>query len=167
MKTQLFAVPSKGIGRKDYSDQVEFVSYATMKGIQYRYQLTAKFTLPTLPYPDFYVSLYRFVNRDGVLVYPAPDIPYHLYSVECAGETKELMMAGVYRFNTYDDIWIWNVDEWYGDVYGYGKVKLQYSKGIRTVEGKYYLLALAQWSEAPTFVFNDTDHLLREDVRFD
>ncbi len=166
MTTKLFPVPARGVGRRDNSCQVEAVSYATMKGLQYRYQATAKFVLDTLAFPDFYVSLYQFVDLEGNLVYAAPDIPYHLYSVECTGETPELMFAGIYRFDTYDDIWIWNVDEWYGDVYGYGKVKLQYSKGIRTVEGKYYLMALAQWAAAPTVVFNDTDHMLREDVRF-
>jgi len=167
MAVKIFTVPTKGIGRKDYSNAIEFATYATSKGLQARFTYMAEWTdLPTLAWPDFYVCSIQFFDEEHALTYPAPGIPYHLYQLLITGESNALIFTGFYRFNSEDDIWSWNVDKWYGDMFGYGRAELNFSKGIKTVKGKWYIIAFAQYIDKPTFSVDLTSHWLSEEVIF-
>lgn len=167
MPTETFAVPTTGEGRRDYSKSVEFSTYATSKGLQSRYHYMAEWTnLPALPWPYIYASPVQFFDENHVLTYAAPVIPYHLYDLLISCETDALAVAGFYRFNTWSDIWIWNIDKWYGDMLGFGRARLKYLKGIKTVEGKYYVIAFGQYSEHASFSTDLTSHWLMEEVVF-
>lgn len=160
-----FVVPEKGRGRPDYSSSVHYASYATAKGFQARFHLMAEYTdFDTLSWPDFYVSLFVFYDLEHKLTYPAPKIPYYIYSEKVSCESNALVFLGLYRFNSYADIWAWNVDKWYGDIFGHGKAELAYSKGIKTAEGKWYVDAFTQYSENPKFSMDKTVHMLCEEV---
>lgn len=162
---QTFEVLVKGRGRPDYSSSVQYASYATARGYQRRHQLTAEYTdFPTFPPGWAYASIFIFYDENDKLTYPAPKIPYYIYSEKVSCESNALVFLGLYRFNSYADIWLGNVDKWYGDIFGYGEAELEYSKGIKTVEGKWYVDMFAQYSEKPTFSMDKTVHMLREDV---
>ena len=165
MKTETFPVTARGVGRRDYSDAIEFASAATAKGLQARAANTARyFGVPVVAWPDFWVMLFLFADEYRVVSEVAPRIAYHIFNIEVAGEGAALTLAGLYRFATYDDIWMWNVDKWYGDMFGYGKAALDYTKGIKTAEGKYYLIAFSQYTEKPSFNVHIKVNMLNEEV---
>ena len=165
MKTKYFTVPPVGIGRRDYSEAVEFASEASFKGHQRRDCWTFEAPgVPTVPFPGFYAIALGFWDAEHVPVIPAPDIPFHIYKVTITTGRAALAIAGFYRFASLADAGIWNVEKWYGDSYGYGKAELVYTNGIRTLEGKVYCVALAEYSEMPTFDVRMNADGLHEEV---
>jgi len=59
---------------------------------------------------------------------------------------------------------IWNVDKWYGDVWGYSKATLYFTTGIKTEEGKVYCAIASEYSAASQFQLRLTIHALQEEV---
>lgn len=165
MKTGYFAVPEVGVGRRDYSETVEFASEASFRGHQLRLCWTFEFPgVPTVPFPGFYAIGLLFWDAAHVPVIPAPDIPYYIYKVTITTGRAALAIAGFYRFASLADANIWNVEKWYGDSYGYGKAELVYTNGIKTLEGKVYCVAFAEYSEEPTFDFRMNIDGLNEEI---
>jgi hypothetical protein len=164
MQLETFVVPATGIGRRDYSQAVEFASQATMRGHQLRGAVIMdSVVLPTVPWPWCYATPIAFFDAEGILR-PTPTIPEHFQSIIVTTQRQALVLAGLYRFRTYNDIVIWNPDEWYGDMFGYGRAELLYTSGIKTELGKYYAIALAEWSEEPTFTVSFTFSSLQEEM---
>lgn len=152
MPLEAFIVPQRGIGKRDYSQVIEFATEASFRGHQRRYVLTVEYPgIPTPPFPIFYGIGYQFFDAEGNVVIPAPEIPYHIHKVTVTTGRAALVLAGLYRFASLADADIWNVEKWYGDIYGYGKAELIYTNGIRTEQGKVYGVAIAEYSERPTF----------------
>lgn len=165
MKTQYFSVPVVGIGRRDYSEGIEFATQASFRGHQARINWADDYIdVPTIPFPFSYGVLLLFFDATGALVSEAPDIPYHIFSIIVTSERAGLVTTGLYRFASLADAMIWNVEKWYGDVYGYGKAELLYTAGIKTAPGKVYVVPLAEYSEQPTFSIHSTITALEEEV---
>lgn len=152
MGTKTFTVPGKGIGRRDFSNALEFASQASSRGHQRRMVWTLEgYDIPTLAFPDAFGTVIPFFDEAGALVILAPAIPYHIYKVTNSSGRAALVLAGLYRFASLADAYIWNVERWYGDNYGYGKTELIYTNGIKTEEGKIYIVTYAEYSEKPTY----------------
>jgi len=167
VKPIYFTVPQVGVGRKDYSETVEFASEASFKGHQRRDCWVVDYSgVPTIPFPFSYAVLLQFWDAAHVVVVPAPDIPYHIYKVTITTGRAALTMTGLYRFASLADAYIWNVERWYGDTYGYGKAELVYTNGIKTEQGKVYCVSFAEYSEMPTFDFRMTVNGLHEEVLY-
>jgi len=131
-----------------------------MRGHQTRYSSVLSITLPTVPF-GFIYTIY-FIFPGGVVA--APATPRHFYNVINTSGRNALVLAGFYRFNSWADYLIFNVDEWYGTVYGYGKAELHWTNGIKTEEGKVYAAGICEYSERPTFTIHMTSHSLFEEV---
>jgi hypothetical protein len=151
-KIKTFVVPERGIGKRDYSEAIEFASQASFRGHQRRMVWTFEYYgIPTAPFPNFYGIGLQFFDAGGGVVIPAPDIPYHIYKVTVTTGRAALVLAGFCRFASLADANIWNVEKWYGDTYGYGKAELIYTNGIKTEQTKVYAVALSEYSERPDF----------------
>jgi len=159
-----FTVPAKGIGRKDYSRNVDFAVQPTLRGHQGRQNWYAEWTLPTVPFGYIYVAYLRFFDAEGNLVYPAPDIPYHLYRMVVTTERNALILVALYRFASWADMMVFNYDKWYGDLFGYGEAELRFTNGIKTEEGKLYAVAFSEYSEEATFTAHFLVNSLREEI---
>lgn len=165
MKVETFVIPQRGMGTRDYSEAVEFASQASFRGHQARVNWAEDYyDADTLPFPEINAAALLFFNAAGDTVIEAPDIPYHIYHIIVTSERNALVVAGFYRFASLADAYIWNVEKWYGDVYGYGKAELLYTNGIKTEEGKVYVVALSEYSEEPTFSIHMTANALEEEV---
>jgi hypothetical protein len=163
MKTELFPVPSAGIGRKDYSQGIEYATQASFKGHQIRANWTLNAVLPTVPYPDAW-GIYLLFKVSGVWVTVAPSTPHHVYKITVTSERNCLVTAGLCRFASLADVAIWNVEKWYGDMFGYGAVELLYTLGMKTVKGKVYVVTFSEYSGEPTMSIHVNVSALKEEV---
>ncbi len=167
MKIELFTVAPTGVGKRDYSQGIEFASQATSRGHQARDITTLDIILDTAAFPDFWAQPMEFFWPDGSLRYEAPSTPLHIHDVVITSERNALVLAGLYRFASFADMaaaWPWTVEVWYGDIWGYGKAELHYTNGIKTEPGKFYAIAFSEYSEEPTFHIHMTVGALKEEI---
>lgn len=151
MKTE-FLVPAKGVGRRDYTSGVEYATQATYHGFQHRVSWFDTFLeVPTIPYPEFYSANIYFFDEYLDIVDVAPRFPYHFFEILATTERHALLGVGFYRFASLADFDIWNVEKWYGTLFGYGQVLLNFSHGIKTEQGKVYAVSFAEYSAEPDF----------------
>lgn len=165
MTTRLFTVPSLGIGRRDYSKSIEFATQATTRGHQARVNTIGDYVgVPVTPFPGFGASFITFFDENDALVTEAPGIPYHIYEVIVTSGRNALVICGLYRFNSVDEAYAWNVEKWYGDIYGYGQASLTFTNGIKTQKGKVYVVGLMEYSEEALCELHLLIHMLTEEV---
>lgn len=163
MAIQAFTVPTRGIGRRDYSSAIEFASQASIKGHQARVNAVADYlSVPVPTFPEFYATILLFWDAQDNLVIPAPDLPYHFYKISITAGRNALVLCGFYRFASLDDVYVWNVEKWYGRMYDYSKAELVFTNGIKTEEGKVYLVTFAEYSEQATCDIHLEYHSLEE-----
>lgn len=167
MNIETFSVPKLGIGRRDYSKCIEYAAQASFRGHQVRISWSADYIdVDTLPYSDRYGARLLFFDAEGKVTTCAPATPYHIYELIGSTERNALLLAGLYRFASEDDVNIFNVEKWYGDIHGYGKVEMRYTAGIKTVPGRIYYVGFAEYSEQPTFSIRLIINALMEEIRY-
>lgn len=160
-----FPVAERGTGRRDYSNAIEFLTAATWKGRQLRTNWTGYWAdLPTLIYPMSYFVHFPFYDADRNLVNEAPDVPYQIQNVVISSERNALVFVAFLQFASYYDLTIWNIEKHLGYLFGYNEVALNFTCGIRTIEGKAFAALFAEYSEKATCDVYLTANALYEEV---
>jgi len=141
-----FTVDVRGVGRKDYSQNVEVFTEPFIRSRQLRFFYSLRYTaLGALAYPNVYEAPLAFLVN-GQLQNTAPKTPY-LFSLLTIVANRNALVA--LQFNRYDseqDYLNMNIAEVLGVVYGYTKTQLQFTKPIPTREGSVYSVYIAEWS---------------------
>ncbi len=139
-----FSVTPLGVGLPDYSINVEYGTSDLIRSDQGRVMYSAAYTgVPTLPFFNIYgVALAGLV--------PASALPFHFYEIQFATLINALVYGGFARYDESGVV----LEQIMAQKFGYGVVKLKFTKGIPTIEGKYYYILFAVFSGNPTFDLN-------------
>lgn len=162
----VFSVSIRGVGRKDYSIQVQrsvqpVISRRVNRITWYLYWAAP---LPTLIYPNYYATTpLQFFDENNNLTETAPRVPYHIFEINASTEMNAVMFVGLMRFASMDDYLAWIMERWYGDHYGYGVAKGKYTAGLKTEPGRVYSVGFAVYSEFPAFDVKINIHAVEED----
>ena len=120
--------------------------------------------LPTVPFGTTYGAVIRWLE-DGVFTSYAPEEPIHLYEFEASAHINALTLIGLQRYaGEVGGFPIGPPEETYFLTYGYGKAKTALSKGVKTIQGKAYVLLIGVYSEYPAFDIRTCFSGLREEV---
>lgn len=156
-----FTVTPIGVGRPDYSQNVELAVEREIRSHLYRYNWTIESTLATLVYPQAHTILLQFLDGAGNLLnYVPSDIKYLIYDIYVSGDYNALTLAGLYIFS-YP---AYALLETVAEVFGYGKASIELARGHPCVPGRAYTVALNQWSEHATFNGSFIVHGMSDEV---
>jgi len=141
-----FVVETKGVGRKDYSENVEVTTEPFIRSRQLRFFYSIRYiALAALAYPDVYEAPLAFLVN-GQLQNQAPKTPYLFSLLTAVGNRNALVALQFNRYNSEQDYLNMNIAEVLGVAYGYMKTQLQFTKPIPTREGSVYSVYIAEWS---------------------
>lgn len=145
-------VSATGVGRKDYSQNVEFSVEKEIRSLQERFFYSYQFTgLTTLAFPDVYESLLQFLV-DGALQNEAPSQkPWLFYLIEATGHVNSLAVITLNRYLSYADYLAGTIHEQLGTSFGFlstHDAKIELTKGIATVAGSVYSVQYGVFSGA-------------------
>lgn len=150
-----FNIATVGIGRADYSQNVEYSTEPLIRSHLWRRVWSAYVAFPTLPYPNVYGIILPFEDREGNVLYYAPeDVEYMIYDILIGGDYNALTIAGLQKLRWPDFALIETVAE----VYGYGESSVSLTKGHKCEPGVVYVALANQWSEKPFFDISFTAH---------
>lgn len=140
-------VSPTGVGRKDYSQSVEFSVETALRSLQERFFYSYSYTsLPLLVFPSVYETRLQFLI-DGALQYEAPSQkPWMFYLVEATTKTNNLCVVTFNRYATLADFNSGTITEHLGTAFGYLQAKLEFTKGIPTKVGSLYSVQLGVFS---------------------
>lgn len=139
-------IVSVGVGRRDYSMNAEMFTAPITRSYQDQAAWYAYFPLLPCPLPFWYLVSLDFLDETGAIVPYAPTPDYYIYSGEITSDRNSLVVIAL-AVGT--DL---AIEEILGLVFGYNSAKIEMSKGIRTVKGKYYYVFFADYSGLPTDV---------------
>lgn len=144
------AVSPDGVGRKDYSQNIEYSVEKELRSLQERFFFSYQFTgLAALVFPDVYESLLQFLVGN-TLQYEAPSTnPWMFYLSEITAHTNNLVVVTLNRYASYDDYLSGTVAERLGTMFGFLEAKMELTKGIPTVAGSLYSIQYGVYSGAP------------------
>ncbi len=152
-----FAVSALGVGRKDYSVNVEASVEAMIRSHQLRvtWNLIAE-DVPTLAFPECYWLSLFFMNYAGGLVLVAPsDVRYAIYGLSVSGRLNALTICGLDQFESIIPGPVFDMPVGHiktvARAFGFSKAELQFSRGHPSVAGRAYALPVCVWSDQPTF----------------
>lgn len=159
MKTEAFAMTSRGVGRKDYSKAVEYSTqpYITPSLRQDRDIALGTFIEDTLPFPNAWMFPLTLPQEDGTWDWLASSISTHFFEVFTSIKTNHLVVVGLLRYASIDDFFLDIVAERSPILYSYNKAELTFLKGIPTEVGSLYCLLAGAWPytdgipDSPTF----------------
>lgn len=143
-------VSASGVGRKDYSQNIEYSVERELRSLQERFFYSYQFTgLTALVFPDVYESALQFLVN-GALQYEAPpQNPWMFYLVEATGHVNSLTVITFNRYLSYTDYLAGTVHERLGTSFGFlstNDAKLELTKGIPTVAGSVYSVQYGVYS---------------------
>jgi hypothetical protein len=132
------AITATGVGRKDYSQQIEHSvealirSHLTRVAWAFTYNFPAGYTwaLIGLPLGD---------------LWPAPSTLYHLYDLDISLDKNVFVEVGFYEFLSLADYLAFNPSREFGGTCGYGDEFVNYVKGVKTIPGRYYAVLFINW----------------------
>ena len=143
-----FKVVPTGVGRKDWSQNVELSVEPEIRSHMYRYNWAVEATLGTYAYPNTHVVLLQFQDRAGNLLnYVPSDIKYLMYDAVVSGDYKALTLGALYKYSYPDLTYLETILE----IFGYGYVPISLARGHVFEAGRMYMISLNQWSEKATF----------------
>lgn len=146
-----FTVTPTGVGRKDYSQNVEVSVEPVIRSHLSRINWWAEWPYWTPPYPYTWDLILPFFNKAGaVLDYVPEDIIYHIYDIYLYGKYNALTPAILRKYSYPDYIFLEEV----AAIYGYGGAHLWISRGYKCEVGRVYTVSGTQWSEKPTFTID-------------
>lgn len=136
-----------GVGRKDYSQNVEYSVEKAIRSLQQRFFYSYSYTdLPALVFPDVYETRLQFLV-DGALQNVAPSTePWMIYLAEVTTNTNNLVVVTLNRYLTEDAYTDGDIYEHLGTAFGFVEAKLEFTKGIPTQAGSIYSLQLGEFS---------------------
>lgn len=151
-RKQSMTITPTGVGRKDWTQQVEVSVEQQLRSLQQRFFYSVHYTgLAGVVFPNVYESPLSFLVN-GVLQNTAPTTrPWMFYLCEVSTDKNCLCVIAFNRYNSYSDYLAGNVAEHLGTAYGYGSAKLIFTKGIPTTPGSVYTI---QYAELCGVVFN-------------
>lgn len=132
-------IPATGVGRKDYSQKIEYSVEREIRSLQERFFYSYRFDgLSELTFPDVYESPLQFLVN-GALQYTAPSTkPWMFYLVNVTTDRNALCVVTLNRYASYTDYLAGTIAENLGTAFGYGEAKLELTKGIVTEAGSVY-----------------------------
>lgn len=145
---EIFVVPATGVGRKDFSQNIELSVQPVIRSHLKRYAVSGESTLPTIAYPNAWAVQLPFTDAAGNTVLVVPDdVKYVIYGVKTTGRRTALTMTGLVRIHG-----IPPVLEEICTLFGYGEAEQSILKGHVLEPGYEYYIYICQWSEAATYV---------------
>lgn len=148
---EVYTVPARGIGTKDYSIQIEHFTtpFITTSFKQAQVAASANYIIPTLPFPFGFVLHMTLPQEDGTWAYEASTIPIYFYNVRASVRENYLSAVGLYRYANLADAIAGILAERFAVKFGYGSSEITFLKGIRTTPGSVYGIFFGCWSGAP------------------
>jgi hypothetical protein len=161
----LGSVVPLGVGRKDYSLQVEKSVVPLLRSHQTRDSWTLYGTLDTVAYPDAYMCVLSFwVDSTQVYYVPAQEdgkpIRHIVHDIEVSGNRDAVTVAGLYKYSYPDLVFIETICQ----VFGQRSVSIHLSKGCVLEPGWVYCVPLAQYSGFTNFDYGVTVHGIRDKI---
>ena len=145
-----FSVVPTGVGRKDWSQNVEQTVEPQVRSHMYRYNWTTETTYEASDYPGEWgfpnarIVLLQFQDLAGnVLNYVPSDVKYLMYDAIVSGDYNALTLGAIYKYTYPGLVYLETILE----VFGYGNVPIGLAKGHVFEAGRVYLISLQQWSE--------------------
>jgi len=158
---KIFTIPTVGVGRADYSQNIELAVEPQIRSHLYRYNWTVETTLDTLTFPEAHVVLLRFEDKAGNLLdYVPSDIKYLIYDIMVSGNYNALTLGALYKYSYPALAYLETVAE----IFGYGRAEIKFTRGHRCEPGRVYAVALNQWSEKAQFTGSFVVHALSDVV---
>lgn len=149
-----FPVEAKGMGRRDYTKAVERSTqpFITPSLRQIRFAGQGTWTLPAGAWPGgwWYVA-WAMPQDDGTWGWTASSVVQNLFEIYVSTRSNHLVLIGLQRFASWNDYVIYNVADWYPQLFGYGKVGLTFQAGIPTIEGSVYATIFGCWTDAASY----------------
>jgi len=146
MSVQTFDVAVKGVGWKDYSQDVQVATEPFIRAGQLRAFYSTRYSnLAALTWPDAYEAIVAFLV-DTTLQNTAPLRPYLFYLISAVADRNALVAISLVRYNSYADYLSGVIAEYLGTAYGYGKAVLELVKGVAAQHGSVYSVLFAEYS---------------------
>lgn len=143
-----FAVPAKGIGRKDYSTNVEH-STAALVTPSLRQQLFVAVyvgVLPCLAFPEQYQFPLPMPQEDGSWDLEASSIMVHFTNMSLSLRSNNLVFIGLVRYASVEDMYVGIIAQRFPVAFNYTNVELSFTKGIVSEPSSVYVAAAGFWS---------------------
>jgi hypothetical protein len=162
MSRETFTVSPTGVGRKDWSQDVQVQVEPLVRGHQQRDSWSARYLLP---YPGEWYGVLTFIDENNDDILYVPDTPkYVLYDFSVEASQNILVSCGLAKIEKIETLTDpVNIIEWLFRVYGYGKQSVNISRGYVCEPGYTYLTDLNACTEQPyyylttnTFGLDDT-----------
>lgn len=146
LKRRSFSATPTGVGRKDYSQNVEYSVEREIRSLQERFFYSYRFdALSAVTFPDVYESQLQFLI-DGVLYDEAPTIePWMFYLINVTSDRNALCVVTFNRYASKADYDTGTIAENLGTAFGYQEAKLELTKGIVTQAGSVYSIQYADF----------------------
>jgi hypothetical protein len=80
-------------------------------------------------------------------LFPAPPTPYHIYDIYLSIDKNILIDAGFCEFLSAEDVEVDRIHRFFGKTCGYGNAYINFIKGVKTVEGRYYAVTFINWDK--------------------
>jgi len=166
MITTTTPIPAVGVGRPDYTQNIAWAAVSTQRGVQIRQTFHAYGTnVDTLPYPNAYGMVVPWYNHSSAVVYVVPDdLPAHMQSLHLTTPRDVLKTIQLFRFASWADYLLWNVEKLEGELWGYGALTLRWSKGMPAVTGRVYVIGFGEFSNEVHFDVSIQLHNILEEV---
>jgi len=149
-----FVIPTRGIGRLDYSKAIERSTQPFLTPTLRQSRFVGHggpWILPADPWPAMWAITWSMPQEDGTYDWTASSIVRNFFEINVSVKSNHLVMTRMDRFASYQDYLDYNVAEYFPQVYGYGKAKLEFLAGLPTQEGSVYAQVFGCWPDTPTF----------------
>ena len=137
-----FTVEPEGVGRRDYSQDLQYstIKYERSYQIPNIYWLTVP-NIPSLPPPAVWTLVYTFLLPDGTLAGNAPEHKTWFFNIRTATDRNALLFASFARWTNITELLAALPPvEIFRTRWGYGIIDMDFTKGVRTIEGCAYAL---------------------------
>lgn len=161
MSRRAFTVVPTGVGRSDWSQNVELAVQAEVRSHQYRYNWAVEAELDTYAFPDTHFVLLEFQDEAGnILNYVPSDVKYLIYDLFMSGNYGALTIAALEKYSYPLVLTDPNAAylETIAMIFGYGSAKIKITEGHLAEPGRAYMVTLNQWSEQATFTASFVVH---------
>ncbi len=142
-------VPGKGVGLRDYSQQIErgvpgFISTALAQDY---YAITgATFIVPTPAFAAGYQFALEFPQEDGSIDFVASSITLHIHIITASLRTNDLLLCELRKYTEAGAL-----VERFGSRWNYGKAELRFTAGMPCAEGFVWYIFFGAWPQTPTY----------------
>ena len=164
-RRRTFSVVPTGVGRKDWSQNVEQTVEPQIRSHMYRYNWAIETTYEASDFPgewDFphsRIVLLRFEDRAGNLLNYVPyDMKYLMYNAVVSGDFNSLTLGALYSTRGLVEL------ETIFEIFGYGKVPIALARGHVFEAGRSYWISLQQWSEKDEYTASFIVHAYTDEM---